>query len=189
MSTLESRRGADQRRSTNRTATERPSLLVFGLATSGPWPPGGRLPCTSAPAPQQPRDVPHPSSRGQRAPGSRSTLRDHRDPHAARPRRRGDTWPSQQPAWLLRHLRSARAMAAVADTDAGRVSLGVGATPSGSAEALSQFQCEGCGYGASTRTEPNRCPMCGGAVWRTGRTRRFGVSGDSDQPLARELRP
>lgn len=36
MSILESREGADQAHSANRAATERPSLLVFGLATSGP---------------------------------------------------------------------------------------------------------------------------------------------------------
>jgi transposase-like protein len=30
---------------------------------------------------------------------------------------------------------------------------------------LRRFRCEGCGYGASRRTEPTRCPMCGGASW------------------------
>jgi hypothetical protein len=30
---------------------------------------------------------------------------------------------------------------------------------------LRRFRCDGCGYGASRRTEPSRCPMCGGAAW------------------------
>jgi hypothetical protein len=30
---------------------------------------------------------------------------------------------------------------------------------------LRRFRCDGCGYGASRRTEPTRCPMCGGADW------------------------
>ena len=30
---------------------------------------------------------------------------------------------------------------------------------------LRRFRCDGCGYGASRRTEPVRCPMCGGAAW------------------------
>ncbi len=31
--------------------------------------------------------------------------------------------------------------------------------------ALSQFRCIGCGYGASCRAAPDRCPMCGDARW------------------------
>ena len=31
--------------------------------------------------------------------------------------------------------------------------------------ALRHFRCDACGYGASRRTEPARCPMCGGADW------------------------
>ena len=30
---------------------------------------------------------------------------------------------------------------------------------------LSRFRCSGCGYGASRRDEPERCPMCGGRTW------------------------
>ena len=30
---------------------------------------------------------------------------------------------------------------------------------------LRRFRCDECGYGASRRTEPVRCPMCGGAKW------------------------
>jgi hypothetical protein len=30
---------------------------------------------------------------------------------------------------------------------------------------LRRFRCGDCGYGASRRTEPARCPMCGGGVW------------------------
>jgi len=28
--------------------------------------------------------------------------------------------------------------------------------------------CAGCGYGARRRTEPERCPMCGGNAWALG---------------------
>lgn len=30
---------------------------------------------------------------------------------------------------------------------------------------LLRFRCSGCGYGASARHEPVRCPMCGRAAW------------------------
>lgn len=30
---------------------------------------------------------------------------------------------------------------------------------------LRSFRCGGCGYGATRRTEPARCPMCGGGAW------------------------
>jgi rubredoxin len=33
------------------------------------------------------------------------------------------------------------------------------------AEQLSRFRCSGCGYGASCRLAPARCPMCGGGNW------------------------
>ena len=28
-----------------------------------------------------------------------------------------------------------------------------------------RFRCEGCGYGASSRRAPERCPMCGLVSW------------------------
>jgi hypothetical protein len=37
--------------------------------------------------------------------------------------------------------------------------------PSRTGLPLRRFRCEGCGYGASRRMEPDRCPMCGGAEW------------------------
>lgn len=30
---------------------------------------------------------------------------------------------------------------------------------------LRRFRCRGCGYGASRRMAPARCPMCGEASW------------------------
>jgi hypothetical protein len=30
---------------------------------------------------------------------------------------------------------------------------------------LRRFRCDDCGYGASRRTEPTRCPMCGCTSW------------------------
>jgi hypothetical protein len=33
------------------------------------------------------------------------------------------------------------------------------------AECLPEFRCAGCGYGATCRMAPERCPMCGGAAW------------------------
>jgi len=30
---------------------------------------------------------------------------------------------------------------------------------------LQEFRCIGCGYGASRRIAPERCPMCSGTVW------------------------
>jgi rubrerythrin len=51
------------------------------------------------------------------------------------------------------------------------------------AETLSQFQCAGCGYGASCRTAPQRCPMCSSTAWEP-QTR--GWSSDMDQPLRRD---
>ena len=33
------------------------------------------------------------------------------------------------------------------------------------AERLSRFRCAGCGYGASCKIAPERCPMCGGGSW------------------------
>jgi hypothetical protein len=37
--------------------------------------------------------------------------------------------------------------------------------PTGTGQSLRRFRCETCGYGASRRSEPARCPMCGGASW------------------------
>lgn len=36
---------------------------------------------------------------------------------------------------------------------------------------LRRFTCGDCGYGASRRTEPSRCPMCGGTGWAEERWR------------------
>jgi rubrerythrin len=45
----------------------------------------------------------------------------------------------------------------------------LGASDDGSvvaaAERLSQFRCVTCGYGASCKIAPERCPMCGGGSW------------------------
>jgi hypothetical protein len=30
---------------------------------------------------------------------------------------------------------------------------------------LIEFRCTGCGYGASCRIAPERCPMCSASVW------------------------
>jgi rubrerythrin len=37
--------------------------------------------------------------------------------------------------------------------------------PSSADGRLPQFRCTGCGYGASCRIAPERCPMCGGSTW------------------------
>lgn len=37
--------------------------------------------------------------------------------------------------------------------------------PTRTGRPLRRFRCEGCGYGASRRLEPDRCPMCGGTAW------------------------
>jgi rubrerythrin len=45
---------------------------------------------------------------------------------------------------------------------------------------LSRFRCPGCGYGATSPNAPERCPMCGGAVWDTEPWRPFtGMQGES----------
>lgn len=64
-----------------------------------------------------------------------------------------------------------------------------------SALPLLRFSCSGCGYGASTRSAPKRCPMCGSEGswveegWKlfadlTEATRRD--EADADAPLQRE---
>ena len=30
---------------------------------------------------------------------------------------------------------------------------------------LSRFRCPGCGYGATSKKAPERCPMCSGTTW------------------------
>jgi hypothetical protein len=48
-----------------------------------------------------------------------------------------------------------------------------------SALPLQQFRCVDCGYGASSRRAPARCPMCGGVDWaEDGRSRYVDVSAD-----------
>jgi hypothetical protein len=37
--------------------------------------------------------------------------------------------------------------------------------PSRTGLPLRRFRCDDCGYGASRRTEPVRCPMCGCNTW------------------------
>jgi rubrerythrin len=49
-------------------------------------------------------------------------------------------------------------------------------------ERLGQFRCIGCGYGASCRIAPERCPMCGGQAWEYG-TRQW--SADLERPVWR----
>jgi hypothetical protein len=67
---------------------------------------------------------------------------------------------------------------------------------------LLRLRCAGCGYGASARQEPARCPMCGGVSWLAERkhavsdlthdlvaaARRAAQSAgaDADAPLLRE---
>jgi rubrerythrin len=38
---------------------------------------------------------------------------------------------------------------------------------------LFRFRCTGCFYGASRRTAPERCPMCGGSTWEYENWRPF----------------
>jgi len=37
--------------------------------------------------------------------------------------------------------------------------------PTGDDGPLFRFRCAGCSYGASRRSAPERCPMCGGSTW------------------------
>lgn len=69
--------------------------------------------------------------------------------------------------------------------------------------ALLRFRCEECGYGASARQAPRRCPMCGGGAWLEDGWRPFHdladglaaaarrharpVPADADAPLTREI--
>ena len=64
------------------------------------------------------------------------------------------------------------------------------------------MRCAGCGYGARSRTEPERCPMCGGKAWAREGWQPFAelsraletvvqlhavVIDDSSAPLTRDL--
>lgn len=55
------------------------------------------------------------------------------------------------------------------------------ATP---AAPLSRFRCRGCGYGASCRIAPERCPMCGRCTWTSEKRPLFAEAVDA--PLGRE---
>jgi len=62
------------------------------------------------------------------------------------------------------------------------------ASPESAAEAagvieLFRYRCDGCGYGASCRTVPERCPMCSGYEWRDEKSAL--LSDDLDTPLRR----
>jgi DNA-directed RNA polymerase subunit RPC12/RpoP len=68
---------------------------------------------------------------------------------------------------------------------------------------LLSYRCSDCGYGASAKQAPARCPMCGGSAWMEERYRPFGdltielasaarraaviAGADADAPLVREL--
>ena len=61
-----------------------------------------------------------------------------------------------------------------------------------------RYRCSGCGYGASRRGAPERCPMCGGEQWEEEGWKPFAdlaadlapnaqaANADADAPLARE---
>jgi len=54
---------------------------------------------------------------------------------------------------------------------------------------LLRFRCSACGYGASRRLEPERCPMCGESEWEHEGWRLFADLprlSDADAPLVRE---
>jgi hypothetical protein len=64
-----------------------------------------------------------------------------------------------------------------------------------SAHPLLRFSCSGCGYGASTRSAPTRCPMCGSeGSWVEEGWKLFAdlaaatqrATADADAPLKRE---
>lgn len=53
--------------------------------------------------------------------------------------------------------------------------------------ALLQLRCARCRYGASCRTRPDRCPMCGGTIWNVEEPRELTTFlSDLDEPLTRE---
>jgi rubredoxin len=52
-----------------------------------------------------------------------------------------------------------------------------------------QFRCSGCGYGASRRIAPDRCPMCSGTVWEFAAVAAVGQTDwelDASAPLSRD---
>ena len=54
---------------------------------------------------------------------------------------------------------------------------------------LSRLRCAGCGYGASSRDVPDRCPMCGVSDWNHDEWRPFTAALDeraADLPLTRD---
>jgi hypothetical protein len=52
---------------------------------------------------------------------------------------------------------------------------------------LLQLRCARCRYGASCRTMPDRCPMCGGSMWEAEEPRDVAeFLADLDRPLGRE---
>jgi hypothetical protein len=52
---------------------------------------------------------------------------------------------------------------------------------------LLQLRCARCRYGASCRTMPDRCPMCGSSMWEAEEPRDFAeFLADLDRPLSRE---
>jgi Thioredoxin len=78
-------------------------------------------------------------------------------------------------AWLRADLRD---LGAVAELNGSlSASKAASAAHDGSvlaaAEPLSQFRCVACGYGASCKIAPERCPMCGGGSWEY-QERRYG---------------
>jgi hypothetical protein len=57
---------------------------------------------------------------------------------------------------------------------------------------LLRFRCTSCGYGASCRRAPERCPMCGENAWVDEGWRLFTDlerESDADAPLVRERAP
>jgi hypothetical protein len=57
---------------------------------------------------------------------------------------------------------------------------------------LARLRCCGCGYGASCRIAPGRCPMCGGSAWEHDEWSPFStMPGDpaGDDALMRDTAP
>ena len=51
---------------------------------------------------------------------------------------------------------------------------------------LTEFRCADCGYGASRRSAPERCPMCSGVAWIPWPSASFVPDLGSATPLTRE---